>query len=88
MIWNKYEKKFKKKPQLSSPLEGTSNGSYEVKSQNLPADPGLRPCINSYNCNIWDQVRRTYLQRGLFQLKGHNFKFEKFGNQQRKFVSD
>ncbi|ESR36894.1 hypothetical protein CICLE_v10029993mg, partial [Citrus x clementina] len=66
----------------------TSHGSYEVNLQNLPADPGLRPCIDSYNCNIRDQVRRTYLQRGPFQPKGHNFKFEKFGNQQRRFVSD
>ncbi|ESR36896.1 TTF-type domain-containing protein [Citrus sinensis] len=79
---------FKKKPQRPSPLEGTSHGSYEVNLQNLPADPGLRPCIDSYNCNIRDQVRRTYLQRGPFQHKGHNFKFEKFGNQQRRFVSD
>ena len=82
------EKFFKKKPQLPSPLEGTSHGSYEVNLQNLPADPGLRPCIDSYNCNIRDQVRRIYLQRGPFQPKGHNFKFEKFGNQQRRFVSD
>ncbi|KDO41658.1 hypothetical protein CISIN_1g0413521mg, partial [Citrus sinensis] len=82
------EKNFKKKPQLPSPLEGTSDGSYEVNLQNLPVDPGLRPCIGSYNCNIRDQVRRTYLQSGPFQPKGHNFKFEKFGNQQRRFVSD
>ncbi|ESR50288.1 hypothetical protein CICLE_v10033576mg, partial [Citrus x clementina] len=54
--------------------------------QNLPADPGLRPCVDSYNCKKY--VRRTYLQRGPFQPKGHNFNFEKFGNQQRRFVSD
>ncbi|KAH9715586.1 TTF-type domain-containing protein [Citrus sinensis] len=65
---------FKKKPQLSSPLEGTSDGSYEVYLQNLPTDP--------------NQVRRTYLQRSPFQPRGHNFKFEKFENQQRRFVSD
>ncbi|ESR60175.1 hypothetical protein CICLE_v10017619mg, partial [Citrus x clementina] len=41
-----------------------------------------------YNCNIGDQVQRTYLQRGLFQLKGHTFKFEKFGNQQRQFFRE
>ena len=55
------EKNFKKKPRLSSPLEGTSDGSYEVNLQNLPADLGLRPCINNYNCNIQDQVQTTYL---------------------------
>lgn len=39
---------FKKKPPLLSSPKRTNNGSYEVNLQNLPADLGLRPCIDNY----------------------------------------
>ncbi|KDO49107.1 hypothetical protein CISIN_1g040044mg [Citrus sinensis] len=70
------EKILKKKPQLPSPLEGTSDGSYEVNLKNLLDDRGLRPCIDSYNCNIRDQVRRTYLQREFGSWLEYNTKEE------------
>lgn len=45
----------------------------EFDPTSLPADPGLQPSITSYNHNVQDDVRRTYLQRGPFQPCHHLF---------------
>ncbi|XP_042396640.1 zinc finger MYM-type protein 1-like [Zingiber officinale] len=58
----------------------------EVDFSQLPADPGLRIPICSYNANIRDQVRRIYLQKGPCQPSGYEFSKRKFGvSQFRRF---
>ena len=36
----------------------------EINLDDLPADPGLRKSIYSYNANDRELVQRAYLQRG------------------------
>ena len=74
----------------SSPLK-KSNNSYEryaveVKLKDLPADFGLRIRIHDYNCNIWDEVRRAYLQKGLCQPWSHTFHWRNVGHSQKGLV--
>ncbi|XP_042405026.1 zinc finger MYM-type protein 1-like [Zingiber officinale] len=58
----------------------------EFDFSQLPADPGLRIPICSYNANIRDQVRRRYLQKGPCQPSSYEFPKRKFGvSQFRRF---
>ena len=42
----------------------------------LPTDPGLRPRILDYSHDVWDKIRRAYLQKGPCQPRGHEFPFK------------
>ena len=84
------KKYFKRKlMEPSSPLKKSNNSNErsitEVKLEDLPADPGLRIRILDYNCNIRDEVRRAYLQKGPCQPRNHTFPLKKFGSQSRRF---
>ncbi|KAI5323698.1 hypothetical protein L3X38_032770 [Prunus dulcis] len=73
------ERLFKRKlstdsPSLSNP--GSSNArSIEVDEilANLQADPGLRTRMGDYSPNIWDEIRRAYLQKGPCQPRSYKF---------------
>lgn len=82
------EKYFPKRPKGAScetnPSSSTNPGSPINPSSpkrtkldgilaNLPADPGLRPPILTYDPNFRDEIRRAYLQKGPCQPKDHNF---------------
>ncbi|KAL4032738.1 hypothetical protein IC575_005820 [Cucumis melo] len=73
----------------SSPLKKCNNSNErsitEVKLEDLPANPGLRIRILDYNCNIRDEVRRAYLQKGPCQPRNHTFPLKKFRSQSRRF---
>ncbi|KAL0556550.1 hypothetical protein IC582_005064 [Cucumis melo] len=84
------EKYFKRKlMELSSPLKKSNNSNErsitEVKLEDLPANLGLRIRILDYNCNIRDEVRRAYLQKGPCQPRNHTFPLKKFRSQSRRF---
>ncbi|PKU72827.1 hypothetical protein MA16_Dca020267 [Dendrobium catenatum] len=64
-------------------LPKTSN--VEISVENLPSDPGLRIPINNFNHNIRDEIRRTYLQKGPFQPRSHDFSKSKCGMKDRRF---
>ncbi|KAI0520270.1 hypothetical protein KFK09_007741 [Dendrobium nobile] len=57
----------------------------EIDIDNLPADPGLRPSIWSYDVNDRDRVRRAYLLKGPHQPKNHQFPQTTIGNIARRF---
>ncbi|KAI0510290.1 hypothetical protein KFK09_010891 [Dendrobium nobile] len=59
----------------------------EIDIDNLPADPGLRPSIWSYDVNDRDGVRRAYLLKGPHQPKNHQFPQTTIGNIARRFNS-
>lgn len=40
---------------------------------NLVVDPGFWHEMMGYDPNIWDKIRRAYLQKGSCQSKDHNF---------------
>ncbi|KAL0533946.1 hypothetical protein IC582_028222 [Cucumis melo] len=84
------EKYFKRKLTGPSSPSKKSNNNYErsiteVKLKDLPADPGLRIRILYNNCNIRDEVRRAYLQKGPCQPQNHIFPLKKFRSQSRRF---
>ncbi|XP_070661265.1 uncharacterized protein [Malus domestica] len=54
---------------------------------NLEADPGLRTRIIDYDANIRDEVRRSYLQKGPCQPRGHNFPITNMSGINRRFIS-
>ncbi|WOH04121.1 hypothetical protein DCAR_0623529 [Daucus carota subsp. sativus] len=70
-------------PNISAPSV-TNNGP---NLEEFPADPGLRRAIYEYDVNIREKVRRTYLQRGPFQPKNHDFPWSQLGVQKRRFIS-
>ncbi|XP_070667354.1 uncharacterized protein [Malus domestica] len=53
---------------------------------NLEADPGLRTRIMDYNANMRDEVRRSYLQKGPCQPRGHNFPITNMSGINRHFI--
>ena len=57
----------------------------EINLAELPTDPGCRIPILNYHPNVWDQVRRTYLQKDPCQPRGHNFPSKIIGNKQIQF---
>ncbi|ESR64798.1 hypothetical protein CICLE_v10010399mg [Citrus x clementina] len=46
---------------------------FDLELSKHPSDPGQRPPISSYNPNVQDEIRRTYLQMGPCQPRFHNF---------------
>ncbi|KAI0518833.1 hypothetical protein KFK09_006269 [Dendrobium nobile] len=59
----------------------------EIDIENLPANPGLRPSIWSYDVNDRDRVRRAYLLKGPHQPKNHQFPQTTIRNIARRFNS-
>ncbi|XP_050139269.1 uncharacterized protein LOC126615500 [Malus sylvestris] len=53
---------------------------------NLEADPGLRTRIIDYDANMRDEVRRSYLQKGPCQPRGHNFPITDMSGINRRFI--
>ncbi|CAN6560158.1 unnamed protein product [Malus baccata var. baccata] len=53
---------------------------------NLEADPGLRTRIIDYDANMRDEVRRSYLQKGPCQPRGHNFPITNMSGINRRFI--
>ena len=53
---------------------------------NLEADPGLRTQIIDYDANMRDEVRRSYLQKGPCQPRGHNFPITNMSGINRRFI--
>ncbi|XP_042441312.1 zinc finger MYM-type protein 1-like [Zingiber officinale] len=79
--------RFFKRKALEPEEQNTGNVTVgEFDFSQLPADPGQRIPICSYNANIRDQVRRIYLQKGPCQPSGYEFPKQKFGvSQFRRF---
>ncbi|CAL8116952.1 unnamed protein product [Prunus armeniaca] len=53
---------------------------------NLQADPGLRTRMIDYDANMRDEVRRSYLQKGPCQPRGHNFPITNMSGINRRFI--
>ncbi|CAN6553287.1 unnamed protein product [Malus baccata var. baccata] len=53
---------------------------------NLQADPGLRIQMIDYDANMRDEVRRSYLQKGPCQPRGHNFPITNMSGINRRFI--
>ena len=51
----------------SRKISGNSKEKVRVNLHDLPRDLGLRTIISKLDPNIQDEVRRSYLQMGLFQ---------------------
>jgi len=83
------EKYFKRKSEITPPTEtgdGTSKKTRtEINLEDLPADPGLRKRILTYDPNVRDQIRRAYLQKGPCQPRSHTFPYRSFGQTSRRF---
>ncbi|KAI0492627.1 hypothetical protein KFK09_026903 [Dendrobium nobile] len=60
----------------------------EIDFNNLPADPGLRLPIWSYDVNDRDKIRRSYLLKGPHQPRSHQFPQTLYGNIARRFNSN
>ncbi|XP_038679226.1 zinc finger MYM-type protein 1-like isoform X2 [Tripterygium wilfordii] len=60
----------------------------EIDLTNLPADPGHRLPIWSYNANDRDQVRRAYLLKGPTQPESHDFPQTEFVDVLRRFKAE
>ncbi|CAL8161457.1 unnamed protein product [Prunus armeniaca] len=53
---------------------------------NLQADLGLRTRMIDYDANMRDDVRRSYLQKGHCQPRGHNFPITNMSGINRRFI--
>ncbi|CAL9026245.1 unnamed protein product [Prunus brigantina] len=53
---------------------------------NLQADPELRTRMIDYDANMRDEVRRSYLQKGHCQPRGHNFPITNMSGINRRFI--
>ncbi|CAH9072947.1 unnamed protein product [Cuscuta europaea] len=72
--------------------ESEANLAYNLPEQHedfesLEADPGLRKRIADFHPNVQDEVRRSYIQKGPFQPRDHDFPFKLIGGKKRRFVS-
>ncbi|XP_022024859.1 zinc finger MYM-type protein 1-like [Helianthus annuus] len=60
-----------------------------INLDTLPSDPYDRKPIESYNVNQRDEIRRAYILRGLYQLRGIEFPQTTFqGEELRKFKEE
>ncbi|PWA61978.1 hypothetical protein CTI12_AA361770 [Artemisia annua] len=57
----------------------------EVKLDSLIRDPGLRPPISSYPVNQQDEIRRTYIRLGPYQLVKSHYPLTPCGPHKRSF---
>ncbi|CAN6571248.1 unnamed protein product [Malus baccata var. baccata] len=53
---------------------------------NLQADSGLRIQMIDYDANMRDEVRRSYIQKGPCQPRGHNFPITNMSGINRRFI--
>ncbi|CAH9147232.1 unnamed protein product [Cuscuta epithymum] len=58
--------------------ESEANLAYNLPGQHvdfesLEADPGLRKKFTDFHPNVPDEVRRSYIQKGPFQPRDHDF---------------
>ena len=93
MVCVSYEKYFKRKSISGERSAKESNVQKVCKNthivlnlDDLPFDPRLRPHILSYDPNIRDEVRRSYLQKGPCQLHAHDYEQTKINSISRQFV--
>ncbi|XP_022871961.1 uncharacterized protein LOC111391053, partial [Olea europaea var. sylvestris] len=66
-------------------LNSTKKSRAQFNVDDLISDPGKRPPIESYDPNIRNDVRMTYLQKGPCQPHGHDFSRRRIGNDNRCF---
>nr|GEW23334.1 hypothetical protein [Tanacetum cinerariifolium] len=57
----------------------------EVNLDSLIRDPGVRPPISSYPSNLQDEIRRTYMTLGPYQLIKSHYPLSPYGRQKRSF---
>ena len=65
-------------------ITATSN-SNEVKLDSLIRDPGVRPPIFSYPAHLQDDIRRTYISLGPYQLIKSHYPLSSCGDHKRSF---
>ncbi|XP_022891835.1 zinc finger MYM-type protein 1-like [Olea europaea var. sylvestris] len=61
-------------------LNSIKKSQAQFNVDDLISNPGKRPPIESYDPNIRDDVRMTYLQKGPCQPHGHDFPRRRIGN--------
>ncbi|XP_022897652.1 uncharacterized protein LOC111411345 [Olea europaea var. sylvestris] len=66
-------------------LNNTKKSRTQFNVDDLVSDPGIRPPIKSYDPNIRDDVRMTYLEKGPCQPYGHDFPRRPMRNDNRCF---
>ncbi|GJX34344.1 zinc finger MYM-type protein 1-like protein [Tanacetum coccineum] len=57
----------------------------EVKLESLIRDPGVRPPLSSYPSNQQDEIRRTYIRLGPYQLVKAHYPLSPCGFHKRRF---
>jgi len=76
------------------PIQESDDFNTEYSSKRSHIEANLNNChlcptpriqILDFPSNIWDEVRRAYLQKDLVSLECHNFLKTKMGNYNRKF---
>ncbi|XP_023762031.1 uncharacterized protein LOC111910413 [Lactuca sativa] len=66
--------------------ERTSTSKHvKIDLNTLPADPGERPSMEVYHANQRDEIRRAYLQKGLYQPRKHSFEQRGIGGKRCRF---
>ncbi|XP_022846235.1 zinc finger MYM-type protein 1-like [Olea europaea var. sylvestris] len=66
-------------------LNNTKKSQAQFNMDDLVSDPGIRPPIESYDHNIRDVVRMSYLEKGPCQPYEHDFSRRPMGNDNRCF---
>ncbi|GJS53050.1 zinc finger MYM-type protein 1-like protein [Tanacetum coccineum] len=67
------------------PETNTTLNTDEVKLESLIRDPGVRPPLSSYPSNQQDEIRRTYIRLGPYQLVKAHYPLSPCGFHKRRF---
>ncbi|GJV80705.1 hypothetical protein Tco_1516575 [Tanacetum coccineum] len=67
------------------PEPNTTLNSDEVRLDSLIRDPGVRPPFSSYPSNQQDEIRRTYVRLGPYQLVKAHYPLSPCGFHKRSF---
>ncbi|GJZ74207.1 zinc finger MYM-type protein 1-like protein [Tanacetum coccineum] len=67
------------------PETNTTLNTNEVRLESLIRDPGVRPPLSSYPSNQQDEIRRTYIRLGPYQLVKAHYPLSPCGFHKRRF---